>query len=413
MLALLPLVALGHAPLHAQSVGNALPPPPPTRPGEPPAERSSINLTLDNRYESNIARIGDNTPNVRGLTAEDIRISPAVFIDYAKNIGRHRAGVTANLGYDFYVNNSQLNSERINVQPFVNLDLPVCDVALSVTASRRRSDFGELTFVTGEAISGNNLETIKQFNGSLTCGERYGLQPTFSYSATNASNSNVRRSLADYRSRQYRPGLTYDSPGLGRIGVFAVRTDTDQPFQFDAAGRSTGYRSTGAGVSYSRALGVWSIDASVSFNDLQPYDLAVPSRNGVNGNIRFTLVASPRLQLSAFASRDFTSSLTSNATYEVNENYGLNANYAVDDRLRLRLGGFVQPRSLIYGRAQQNLPVPLITQQTRKSIYGGATYNASGRLRVSLDTGYEMLDAEPTIYSYDNYFVAVGFAFEI
>ena len=414
LLAVLPFIALGQAPLQAQSVGNALPSSPAPRSGGPPADRGSINLTLDTRYDSNIARIGDNVPNTRGLTAEDIRISPAIFIDYAKNIGRHRAGVTANLGYDFYVNNSRLNAERINVQPFVDLDLPVCDLSLSIAASRRRSDLGELTFVTGaELISGNNLETIKRFNGALTCGERYGLQPTFSYTATNANNSNFLRRTADYRSRQYRPGVAYESPGLGRIGLFAVAQDTDLPFQFDAAGRSTGYHSKGAGVSYSRSSGIWTFDGSLYFNDLQPFDPLVPSRKGVNGSAQLNIVATPRLQITAAASRDFTSSLTSNATYEVIENYSLRANYAASERLRLRLGGFVQPRSLIYASAPANQIIPLINQQTRKSIYGGASLDLSRRLRLSVDTGYEKLESNSVLFDYDDYYVSVGFAFRI
>ncbi len=376
-------------------------------------ERNSLTIGVTARYDSNVARIGDNAViNPVQAQGEDIRIGPYVAIDFARNLGRHQVGLQSTLGYDFYAKNSQLNSERISVDPYVSLDLPVCDLMLSGGVNRRQSDLGDLVYfgALDPSFSTKNLETNKRATGQVTCGDTYGLRPTFTAEYREGENSNPLRQFSNFHSTRLQPGISYSGPALGEISVYAVRTETELPNQILAPGVNAGYLLRGAGVSYRRSIGTrLTFDGSVSYVDLQPRGSA-QSQEGLNTAINLTLIAGPRLQLVAFANRAFTSSLNSNASYEINEAYGLTANYAANDRLRLRLGGSISPRSYFYDVT----PIgPFITSQTQHDIFAGATYNLNRRMSLTFDTGYQNRRADAFAFNYDNYYAAVGLLFRI
>lgn len=374
------------------------------------AAKSDVTLTVNARYDNNVPRTNDLQPNRRNLSRDDVRINPAIQLNVARNLGRHQIGLVANLGYDFYVRNSLLNSERIDVAPSAYLDLPVCDVALNALASRRLSELGEVVIIGADPTLGtDNTETRKQFGASLICGDAYGLKPTFEYQTTSGDNSNFIRSVADYRTTRIQPGVGYSSPTLGDISVYAFRTETDLPNQILPMGQASGYTQTGYGVSYARAIGSrLSFSASLSQVDVRPF--AGAGQSGLNGSVSLTLLASERLQLTAFANRAFTSTLTSNSTFELSEAYGGSASYAVNDRLRLRASASVAPRSFFYVVTPTQT---FIDTQTQYDISAGASYQLNPRLRVNFDTGAQRRDANPDFFDYQSFYAAIGIALSL
>lgn len=404
--AALPVVAHAQQQIGAPSADSP-------RGGAASAERNAITLGVSARYDSNVARIGDfGVVNPVQAQGEDIRVGPYLSIDFARNVGRHQVGLQSTLGYDFYVRNSQLDSERISVDPYVSLDLPVCDLVVSGSVSRRQSDLGDLIFfgALDPSIATDNRETNKRATGQITCGDTYGLRPTFTAEYREGENSNPLRQFSNFNSTRIQPGVSYAGPALGEISLYAVRTETELPNQIIAPGVNSGYVLRGAGVSYRRSIGTrLTFDGSLSYVDLQPRGSA-QSQEGLNTAVNLTFVAGPRLQLVAFANRAFTSSLNSNASYEINEAYGLTANYAANDRLRLRVGGSISPRSYFYDVT----PIgPFITSQTQHDIFAGATYNLNRRMSLTFDTGYQNRRADDFAFDYDNYYAAVGLLFRI
>lgn len=375
------------------------------------AERRDVTLSVTARYDDNVPRINDLQPNTRNLSRDDIRISPALQLSYAKNIGRHQVGIRSYLGYDFYTKNTELNRERLVVEPFAYLDLPVCDLAVEGLASRSQSDLGELIIVGIDPTVGvDNTETRKRINGRLICGEQYGLRPTFEVERSSGDNSNALRQLADYRVTRLQPGLGYSSPTLGEISLYAVRQDTDLPNQVLANGQPSGYTLRGYGLSYRRNIGSrLNFSGSISNVEVTPYD-GQGGRSGLNGSISLSVVASDRLQWVAFANRAFTSTLTGNATYELSQGYGLTANYAASDRLRFRVGGQYSPRSFFYSVMPTG---PFIGEQSQYDIFGGATYNFNRRMRLNLDVGAQKRDADLAFFDYRSFYAAIGIAISL
>lgn len=409
LLASLPLVALALSLSSGAMAQTRSSTPGATALGAPgSAARSDITFSLNARYDNNVPRLNDLQPNVRNLTRSDVKISPVLRLDVARNLGRQQVGLRSQLGYDFYTRNSDLDRERLIVEPYAYLDLPVCDVSLQALASRQLSDLGELTVIgIDPTIALDNTEIRKRVNARLICGEAYGLRPTFEVERASGDNSNPLRQIADYRTTRYQPGIGYSSPTLGEISVYAFKTDTDLPNQFLPGGRPSGYSQKGYGLSYGRALGTrLRFSASISNVEVQPFD-GSGGREGVNGSVSITLQASDRLQFVGFANRSFTSTLTSNATYELSQGYGLTANYAVNDRLRLRAGGQVSPRTFFY--AVQPIG-PFIGKQTQYDIFAGATYQLNPRLRVNFDTGAQRRDADLDLFDYRSFYAAIGIA---
>lgn len=405
-------LALGQAgALHAQASSSVPGATPSSQSGS--ADKSSLTANVSARYESNVARIDDPVLLAqRGIAQEDVRISPSLQLDAARNIGRHLLGLRAYLGYDFYTRNTQLNRERLLIEPYAYVNLPVCDLAIDASVGRRLSELGDVVVIGPDPTIGiDNTETTKRIVGRVICGESYGLRPTFEVERAVGDNSNPLRQISDYRITRIQPGVGYASPALGEISLYAVRQDTDLPNQLLPSGEISGFTLRGFGVSYRRAIGTrLNFNGSISHVEVTPYGGNQGSRSGINGSIALTLLASERLQFTAFANRSFTSTLTSNATYELQQGYGLTANYAVNDRLRIRAGGSYAPRRLFYVAT----PVgPFIERQTQTDIFAGATYNLNRRLRFTLDGGYQKRDADLNIFDYDGYYAAVGLSLSL
>lgn len=375
------------------------------------SERSDLTFTLTARYDDNVPRLNDLQPNTRNLDREDVRVSPAIQLHAARNIGRHQIGIRSYLGYDFYTRNSDLNRERLVVEPFAYLDLPVCDLAVEGLASRAQSDLGDLVIVGIDPTIGvDNTETRKRINGRLVCGDSVGLRPSFEFERSSGDNSNPLRQIADYRATRYQPGVGYASPALGEISVYAVRQDTDLPNQILPSGQPSGYTLRGYGVSYRRNIGSrLNFNGSISNVEVTPND-GQAGRSGLNGSVALTLLASERLQLMAFANRAFTSTLTGSSTYELAEGYGLTANYAATDRLRFRVGGQYSPRSFFYTITPTG---PFISKQTQYDIFGGASYNFNRRMRLNLDMGAQRRDADLDFFDYRSFYAAIGIAISL
>lgn len=376
------------------------------------ASRSDVTFSVNARYDSNVPRLNDDTVTVSRLEKEDIRISPAVQLNLVRNLGRHQIGLRSLLGYDFYVRNSELNRERLIVEPSAYLNLPVCDLSLQGIASRQQSDLGQIVYVgIDPTVGADNTETRKGITGRLLCGDTYGLRPTLEVERTSGSNSNPLRRIANYDLTRIQPGVGYSSPGLGEISVYAVKQDTDLPNQILLNGQGSGYTLRGFGVRYQRAIGTrLSFDGSLSHIDVTPYGAANSGRSGLNGSVALTLLASDRLQFMAFANRNFTSTLTAVSTYQLEQGYGLSANYAANDRLRLRLAGSVSPRRFFYTVTPTG---PFIAEQTQHDISAGASYNLNRRMRLNLDAGYQKRDADLNVFDYESFYAGVGVSFSL
>ena len=396
-------VAFPDAPVFAQAANVGAPAPP----------VSEVTFTATARADSNVPRLNANQQNLRALDLSDVSVSPAILLNVERNVGRHRVGLQSRLGYRFYARNTQFNSEDISVSPFVNLDLPICDLYVQGSVSRRQSDLGELAYIVtpNPFLATDNKETRRGVTGRLTCGGAYGLRPTFEASYDRGDNSNPLRRFSDYRTTTIRPGLAYATPTLGELGVYAVKQTTDLPNQTGATGRQGGYTLRGGGISYARNVGTrLSLNGRVSFVDLTPRRGGTGSRSGLNYSVDGTLLVNPRWQVMGHAGRDFNSELTGFSTYDISEDYSLTITYVANPRLRFNLGGTISQRDYVFDVPP---PVAFIRSQTTHTIFGGTSYELGRDLQLNIDGGYSTRSADLSYFDYDNYFVSIGLRYSL
>ena len=396
-------LAMPAAPLSAQDAAVRAPAPP----------VNELSFSLVTRADSNVPRLNENSPNLRNLAFSDVTVSPAILLAVERNLGRHRIGLRSRLGYRFYARNTQLNSEDISVAPFVNLDLPVCDLFVQGDVSRRQSDLGELAYIVSSDpfLANDNRETRQSVTGRVTCGGAYGLRPTFEASYDRGDNSNFLRRFSDYRTTRISPGLSYATPTLGEVSVYAVKQTTDLPNQIDAFGREGGYTLRSGGVSYTRNIGTrLNLSGRVSFVDITPKRGGNGSQSGLNYGVDATVLVNPRWQLVAHAGRDFNSQLSGFSTYQVSEDYSARINYVANPKLRFNLGGAISTRQYIFDVPP---PVAFINRQTTHSIFGGASYEVGRNLQLNVDGGYLTRSADLPFFDYDDYFVSIGLRYSL
>lgn len=376
-----------------------------------PPPNKEIRLDLVTRYEENVARASDFLAAQRGLSGSDVIVSPVVTLNIERPFGPHRAGVTGQVGYDFYLRNTQLNRERIDLDANGDLRVGPCFVSPHVHFSRRQSDLGDLAVLGGGFIDIKNTETVQTYGTELACGREVGLRPVVGYQYERGHNSSFLRERADYRSHMYSVGLRYVGPTLGVITIYGRRRKTDyDDLPVPGLGNDS-YRSTEYGVSYQRNIGSrFTVAGSVGRTEVDSKNPLVGDRSGLTWNLRGTALVGNRLQLTAHTTDEFRNSLSSDATVNRVRSYGVIADYAASQVLRFNASARFERQRRDYGF----VPLPGTLIDDRRRIYRvGATYDFGRRTRVGVFAGREERNGNGTLYDYkaNNVGMSVGMRF--
>ena len=142
------------------------------------APRLHIAAALDAHYDSNVARASDEVTERRNLRRSDFVLSPSINADIVAPTAAATFTLAGYVGYDFYLRNSRLNRERIDLNASASRRLSICDVSLNAGISRRQTDLGDLQIVTGQIDESIvNTESQWRVGGNVGCGATIGFQP--------------------------------------------------------------------------------------------------------------------------------------------------------------------------------------------------------------------------------------------
>lgn len=367
-----------------------------------------LRVGITSIYDSNASRSTRTSATSRNLRRADIRTMPNVNVIINQPFGRHNFTLTGLFGYDFYMHNSRLNRERINVTSRFTFDFIRCNADLSPIYNRNQTDLGSYGNATGSTATASvkNVETIRGADVSGSCGVTVGIRPTAGVSYIKSSNSNVLRQRNDHDTLSYNGGLSYVHPSLGTARVFVSRTET----RFDNAGTGplprSDYNFMSYGVSVSRDIGAaLSGSAQVSYSRVKSLQPNGRDSSGLNWSVDANLRASPRLQLSGQLSRKISSSLAVDSRYNVSTTYALSANYALTSRTQLQGSFSIRPRK-IYGFQSATGPAILKDRFEQASL--GVTFAQSQRLGFHARTTRDRRVAPGTFYDYTNYTAEIG-----
>lgn len=395
-----PLVGLAAAAVpHAASAQRA------------PEARKEIRLDLVTRYDENVGRASEALTEARGLGGSDVIISPVATINVQRLFGPHRAGITGQVGYDFYRRNTKLNRERINLDANGELRAGPCFVSPHVALNRRQSDLGELAVLGGGFLNIKNTETVQTYGAELACGRETGLRPVVGYEYQRGTNSSELREQSDYTSNLYSVGLRYVGPTFGVITLYGRRRKThydELPTPGFGADR---YKTTEYGVSYQRNIGSrYTVSGSVGRTKVESANPLIRDQSGLTWNLRGTARVGERLLVSVDTTSDFRNNLSSDATVNRLKAYGVNLDYAATQALHLNASARFEKLTRDYGF----VPPPGTLIDDKRRIYRvGATYDFGRRTRFGLFAGREERNGNGALYDYkaNNVGMSVGIRF--
>lgn len=375
-----------------------------------PERRADIRLGTTLKYHGNVAQSSDGALASRGLTKSDQSASPYVTADLLFPLGRNSVGLIGYVGYDFYRRNDRLNAERIRLDGTGSLAVSSCEIGLTAGIRRSQTDLGDVATLVASGISDvKNIETVQQYGASISCGAIVGIRPTASVMRTIANNSSDIRQISEYRSMSYSAGLEYRQPSIGTINLFGTYQTTDYPNRPILSGstlRDDGYTQKIFGARYERDIGArMKGRVEVSHVDLNPRIGGTRDFGGLAWNADLTAVVNARMRLHGNVGREVTSSLNSDAEYQVTKNYGFDVDYAINQRFSVS-GGFThRARRYVYSLP----PTPLtLSNDRRNSLFSSLTYSRNERLRLILSGGYDWRDANGGYYDFNAGFASLG-----
>lgn len=364
---------------------------------------SDVKLEIGVEHNSNVSRSDAARAAARGLEQSDQRITPAIRIDLARNLGQTELSLSGTAGYDSYARNTQLNRERIDFQLGLGQPVGPCKLEFSASAARRQSDLGDIAFVNNTLSSVvKNAETRLQYSADVGCGRPYGFRPTAHIDYLTARNSNIVRDRSEFDQLEYRGGVEYSTPNFGQLALFVGRRDITLRNQPTAGGSEIDFYVTTFGAQYRRNIGSrLNAEVTIGRSQVSGGGALVPSASGITWEIALTAQIGSRLQVTGSTGRQFTNSLSSDAAFLRAQPNFIDFTYAVNGRLRLQAGYSDSRNRYSYATTPTGV---FITRDRRQLATAGLTYAFGRRWQLGLIGGYEQRNANGTFFDYDGGF---------
>jgi hypothetical protein len=348
-------------------------------------------------YDTNVARSNTALADTRGIQPEDVIFTPSLTFDLLWPVSRQSFFVNGAVGYDFYNENDQLNSDRFDVQSGLNGQVGPCMGTVQGGFSRSRNDLQDLTLTNPE-----NIRDVTSADLSINCSRGYGLGVALSAGYEWASNSNALQAQSDYETSSGQIGLTYGRPTLGTLTVFLTRQRTEYDTLLGVLS-NPGYDLTAMGVSFERRLGA-RIQGTVSLSHSTVESL----RSGPGASDDFDgltyggdLVFRPtdRIETSLTYSRGVVPSNNIGKLYDIQEDVRLGARYELSSRFQIGAGlAYLDSRS--EGPTLANAPGILLTDSRTKLAFASLTFKQSQRTSLKLDVTREEREADVPAFEY-------------
>lgn len=383
--------------------------------GLPPQPVTEISASLDVRHDSNVARTSADRASTRGLTPSDQRATPSLNLLYSRPLGRNTVAINASAGYDFYRRNPRLNRERLSLGATGAAMAGPLAFDLGAQFARAQSDPADLTPLAIPGVESiRNTQTTQDYNAKVRLGSQpYGFKPVASFGYSQGNNSNPRRRFANYNSKTYGGGISYESPVIGYWDLQFLRSKIDYPNR-EAVLPQSGFTTDRVTLSARRDLGaVLVANGSVSWISLKP-ELSggggVSSFNSIGYNLGLTAVPTPDLRFAGSFGRNVGPSLGTDALYQVSNSYSVTAAYALSSDISFRLSGAIN--DLKYAGAGQVFSLPLVSS-VQRSVTAGVDLAQTRPLRVGLDLGYVQRDANSTFFDYSSFYAGIRTSFRL
>ncbi len=395
-----------------------------------PARQVSIRASLEASYDSNVFGVGD-IAQLNGRSKDDFSLTPSLLLDVILPLGRNSAYLRGQLGYDFHMQNSQLNRERIALDGGANVAVAgSCSTSANMSYSRLRSNAGDI-FVVDPAIDPDlrrvrdNVEERKSIGGRVQCGGAIGLSPSIGYTHSEVRNSSDFFRPNDSNQDAVDFSLGYQRPSLGRIAVYGSYAEGEylgrdvfgglRGFGAFDPDNLDGVKNYSAGVRFERNIGSRISGAvAVGYSWVDPKAINSRRFRGNNYSLNLNLRPTDRLSVDLLATRSADLSNTVFATYSLTEVYSLNGTYRMSPRLAFNFGSSHQIRD--YRTEVQVAPgigFRFVDKDKFTRAYVGAVYELNRRLRLNGLFSQQGRKSNDPRFNYTNSTVTVGVSYRL
>ena len=388
----LPLVLLYAPAVVAQEIG---------------ADTFQVGVELDTQYDSNVANTSAARAETTNLEGSDVIFRPSLFMMVNKDLGGFQLQGNASAGYDFYAENTRLNSERLAAELNGNTRVGFCNLRPGLSFIRQQQQLNDRFFIDESDDVLDNVQTVQEYGLRAGCGQEYGLRALGGVSYARGDNSNELREFSDYESMTYTAGLGYHHPSVGELDLYASQEDTDYPNRV-ATGVDDTFRVRRYGASFERDIGARLKGRIEAF----AIDLDVPGASETNFNGTgwdFDLSATIGARTTAYvtAGRDVQPVLNNDALYTKSTSLGGGVSYAVNDRVTLS-GSYTRlDRTYVYSGVLPADEEARLVDDDLNLFSASANFRGSGPLGFTLYGGYEDRSSNDPFYDYDGFFAGV------
>jgi hypothetical protein len=356
----------------------------------PSVDAPPINAQFGVQYNSNVTGSSGAIAAARGLTKADEIFSPALAVNYAKQLGIFSFGLQGTGGYDFYASNTILNRERIGVQGGATTLLSGCQLTARSSYMRRQSDLADLNVAN---TKNTQEDVVAGFDG--VCNGFGRLVPSVSVQESWTNNSAPLLFSSDYQSLSVSGGLLYGAGSLGDISLTGQYIDTqfqNRLIPLFAGSQEDGYKVYSGGVHYEKDLdAAFRVALSLAETSLT-YD-----GTGVTYDATLFYHPDSRFQAQVNFARRTSPSNYLNAAYSVDQIIQGDASYRLTARLRAGLG--VSNKRQSFAGADLNFATDL-TKQSVTSFYGSLGFNITSRMNLDFVARHDQRHADLAGYSY-------------
>lgn len=361
----------------------------------PAPDAPPVNVQLGVRYDSNVAASNGALATSRGLSRDDEIFSPAVAVNYTKQLGSLGFFTQGTFGYDFYANNDVLNRERIGVLAGVATQMSGCQLTPRVSYMRRQSDLQDLNV----AVTKNTQEDVT-VGMDVVCSGFGRLVPSASVQQTWANNSSGSLFSTDYQSLSANAGLGYQAGNFGTISLVGQYADTQYDNRFIPLLSSLhrdGYKVYSGGLHYEKPIGATLQVAASVYQTSLSYDGLGLNFSGVTYDGTVTYQPDSRFDVTAHFGRQTSPSNFLNAAYSIDQIMSLDAHYRLTARL---MAGVGVSNKLQKFQGANLISATDLTKQSVTSFYGTLGFNVTSRMNLAFVARSTQRHADLAAYSY-------------
>lgn len=385
-------VAALHAPLQAQDTSD---------------DSFQLGVEIDVRHDSNVSNVSPDDAELRGITQSDQIITPSAFMAFDRGFGDTRLRGSASVGYDIYMENSQLNAERIQAELSALTRVVVCDIEPGASFQRRQAELGDRFLVVDPDGTTDNVQTVQEYRVDVRCGKEIGLRAIGGVSYQSGKNSNEFREFSDYDSFVYTAGVGYEHPSVGTVEVYAAHEETEYENRI-VNGIQDRYDVRRFGGSFERDIGA-NLSGRIEgfFIDLETPGGVGSEFQGAGWDFDLSATLGPRVKAGINLGRDVQPVLNNEALYSKAKTWGGDLSYAMSETISANLAYSMRERDYVYSELTPPSDIAPLLGDTLHLIRGSIDYQSEGGLGGSLYGGYENRDANDDFYDYDGFFVGL------